>query len=203
MSLTPEQIQQNWDRFKSLCEKTGDRAEALSKMLSVFEERLALCPASSRTEYHNAFPGGLVEHSLRVLSNATKIIKAFEWTVKKESLIIGCLFHDLGKLGDETGEYYLPQESDWHREKLGELYIHNKEIQYMTVGQRGVYLMQRFGVRLEADEYLAILLNDGWILQENKSYCMKEPMLVTAVQHADYIATKQEKEMTTKPLLNQ
>lgn len=194
MSLTPEQIQQNWERFRSLCEKTGDRAPALAKMLDALEERLALCPASSKLDYHNAFAGGLIEHSLRVLSNATKIVKAFEWNVKKEALIIGCLFHDLGKVGDEEHDYYLPQDSDWHREKLGEVFVHNKKLQYMTVPQRGIYLMQRFGVRLEADEYLAILLNDGWVLPENKSYCLKEPPLVTVVQHADYIATKQEKE---------
>lgn len=196
MPLTPEQIQQNWERFKALCEKTGDRAVAISKMLTSLEERLALCPASARLDYHNAFPGGLVEHSLRVLSNATKIVKTFEWNnIKKESLIIACLFHDLGKVGDEENDYYIPQESDWHREKLGEVFLHNKKLLYMSVPQRGVYLMQRFGVRLEADEYLAILLNDGWVPIENKSYCLREPMLVTAVQHADYIATKQEKEL--------
>jgi hypothetical protein len=63
----------------------------------------------------------------------------------------------------------------------------------MTVGQRGVYMMQRFNIRLECDEYLAILLNDGWVLPENKPYCLREPRLVTVVQQADYNATVTEK----------
>lgn len=191
-TLTAEQIEANWTKFRSLCKKLGDRTEGVDNLLDTLEERIATCPASGRTEYHNAFPGGLVDHSLRVLQNALTIKKAFNYDLKPESLIIGSLFHDIGKVGDEEQPYYVDQTSDWHREKLGEMYTHNKKVQFMTVGQRGVYLMQRFGVRLEADEYLAILLNDGWVLPENKPYCLKEPLLVTVVQHADYLATRNE-----------
>lgn len=193
MSITPEEIKANWEKFRALCSKLGDRTESINKLLDTMEERIALCPASGRLEFHNAFPGGLVEHSLRVLNNAYKLMKVFEHPVNKESLIIGCLFHDFGKVGDETEPYYIEQTSSWHQDKLGEMYKHNEKLQYMTVGQRGVYMMQRFGVRLEADEYLAILLNDGWVLPENKAYCLKEPQLVTIVQTADYFATKVEK----------
>jgi hypothetical protein len=87
-----------------------------------------------------------------------KQMKVYEYPIKKESLILACLFHDFGKVGDENEPYYVDQTSDWHRDKLGEMYKHNDKLQYMTVGQRGVYMMQRFNIRLECDEYLAILL---------------------------------------------
>jgi len=195
MSLTPEEIAANFDKFRALCEKLGERAPAALKLVDYFGERLALCPASGRKEYHLAEPGGLVDHSLRVLSNAMKLCKAFEYNIPRDSLIIGCLFHDLGKLGDLDHDYYLPQDSDWHREKIGEMYKHNKDIKYMTVPHRGVWLCQHFGLTLTQDEWLSIMLNDGWVLQENKAYCLKEGTLVTVVQTADYLATKHEKEL--------
>lgn len=194
-SLTPEEIETNWNRFVGFCEKLGERAPALLKMCDELGERLATCPASSRLSHHNAFPGGLVDHSLRVLGNAFKLCKAFGWdsVVSKESLIVGCLFHDFGKLGDTQKDYYVPQDSDWHRDKLGEIYKINDDMQYMTVPDRGVFLLQHYGVKLSRDETLAILLNDGQYADDNKPYRMKEPLLADVVHIADVISTKQEK----------
>lgn len=127
MSLTAEQIESNFNKFRALCEKLGDRSEAALKMVDDIGERLAVCPASAKKEFHNAFPGGLVDHSLRVLQNAMILTKAFGWKVPKESLIIGCLFHDLGKLGDHKDDYYVAAEP-WRAEKLGEMYSYNREI---------------------------------------------------------------------------
>ena len=198
MTLTPEEITANFDKFRSLCEKLGDRSETVLTMVDKLGEQLALCPASSRKDYHNCMIGGLLEHSLRVLSNAMKLVKTYGWNVPKDSLIISCLFHDLGKVGlandDGTvSDYYIPQESDWHREKLGELYKYNKEMQYMSTPQRSVHMCQQFGLKLKTDEYLSILLNDGFVLDENKPYCLKTNPLVFVVMTADYISTMQEK----------
>ena len=197
MSLTPEQIQSNFELFRNLCSKTGDRSETIVAMVDVMGEELALCPASGRVDYHNAFPGGLVEHSIRVLNNANKLVKTYGWSIKKESLIIGSLFHDLGKVGMKVDgklqPYSVSQESEWHRNQLCEMYKHNENLTYMSVPQRGVYLLQSYNIPVERDEYLAILLNDGWVLQENKAYCLKEPILATVVMTADYISTYQEK----------
>ena len=198
MSLSPEAIASNFDKYRQLMETLGDRAPAALAMVDALGEQLALCPASSRKEYHNAFPGGLVEHSLRVLTNTMRLVKAYGWDVPKDSLIISCLLHDIGKVGlandDGTvSDYYVPQDSDWHREKLGEMYKHNKDMQFMSTPQRSVHLCQQFGLRLKTDEYLAILLNDGFVLDENKPYCLKTSPLVYAVMTADYISTMQEK----------
>jgi hypothetical protein len=198
MSLEPEEIAANFDKFRSLCEKLGDRSPAALAMVDHLGEQLALCPASSRKDFHSAYVGGLVEHSLRVLSNAMKLVKTYGWEIPKESLIISCLFHDIGKVGlaNDDGtvtDYYIPQDSEWHREKLGEFYKHNKDMQYMSTPQRSVHMCQAFGLKLMMDEYLSILLNDGFVLDENKPYCLKTSPLVFAVMTADYISTMQEK----------
>lgn len=198
MTLTPEDITSNFEKYRSFMEKLGERSEQALTLVDHLGEKLALCPASSRKEYHLAIPGGLVDHSLRVLSNALKLCKTFGWDLPKDSLIISCLLHDIGKCGlvEDDGtviDYYVPQDSDWHREKLGELYKTNKDMPYMTTRDRSIHTCQRFGIKLTKEEYLAILLNDGFVLDENKPYCMKVGLLVFAVMTADYISTMQEK----------
>jgi hypothetical protein len=197
MSLTPEVIEQNWKKFRSLCEKTGDRGPAVMKMLDELEERLCLCPASSKREYHGAFPGGLVDHSLRVLNNLVRLNNAFEWKLPKQSMIVAALFHDIGKVGlpgkGDENNFYVPQTDSWRADKLGEEYKYNDDITYLTTPDRSVFMMQHYGVQLTADEFLAIKCNDGFVLNENKPYCIKCSQLVYGVMTADYISTMEEK----------
>jgi len=194
--LQPEEIDANFQKVQGLCSKLGDRANAALTMVDELGLRLALCPASGRKDYHCAYPGGLVEHSLRVLGNAMRLSKAFDWEIPRDSLIIACLFHDLGKVGDNEKDYYVDSEP-WRKEKQGELYTYNKEIQHMDVPTRGIFLCQHFGLKLTLDETLAIKLNDGFVVEENKQYCLKTPTLAFVVMTADYIATMQEKGLFT------
>lgn len=192
--LTPEEISANWEKFRALCEKKlGERSPSVLNMIDSLGERLALCPASSKRDFHNAFPGGLVDHSLRVLGNAMRLCSAQNWSVPRDSLIIGCLFHDLGKVGDEKTDLYLPQKDMYRLERFGEEYAYNNDMIYMTVPDRGLYLCNYFGVKLTASEFLAIKLNDGQYAPENASYKLKEPMLADIVHISDLISTKQEK----------
>ena len=191
--LTAEQIEENFNRYRALCEKLGDRTEFALALVDGLGERLAICPASAKVSFHNAFPGGLVEHSIRVLMNANNLCKGFGWKFPKDSLIIGTLFHDLGKVGNHEHDYYIPQTDSWKKEKYGEVYSYNSDLPYMTVPHRGVFLCQHYGLKLSHDEMLAILLNDGQYASENAAYKLKEPHLADVVHMADLIATKQEK----------
>lgn len=191
MSLTAEEIEENFNKVRSLCSNLGERSVHALNLVDSLGERLALCPASGKKDYHNAFPGGLIDHSLRVLGNAIQLKKTFGWKIPKESLIISCLFHDLGKVGDHKNDYYVNAE-DW-QQKRGELYGYNKHMQYMSVPHRSVFLCQHYGLILTQDEFLAILLNDGFVIDENKPYCLKEPILAHVVMTADYLSTRQEK----------
>ena len=194
MSLTPEEIEQNWIRFRSLLtNKLGPRAPAAMTLVDVLDERLCLCPASAKRDYHNAFPGGLVDHSLRVLGNALTYSSAMGWKLPKDSLIIASLFHDLGKVGNHEKDYYVMQTDQWRVDKLGEEYTYNKDMQYMSVPDRSIFLCQHFGFKLTQDEHLAIKLNDGFVVEENKQYCLKEPLLAHVVMTADIVSTRQEK----------
>ena len=187
-------ITNNYALFLKMCSKLGDRSAPVVAMVEHMNERLLMAPASTKLSYHCAHPGGLVEHSLNVLRNLKKLIKVYEVDVPVESMIIASLFHDWGKVGDLEEAYYIEQDSDWHREKLGQMYKVNEDMQSMPNAERGLWLLQHFGVQLTLDEWIAIRTNDGPGVPENKAYFGREPTLALLLQHADQMATKQEKE---------
>tara|TARA_R110002126_G_scaffold53905_1_gene145992 strand:+ start:1223 stop:1816 length:594 start_codon:yes stop_codon:yes gene_type:complete len=193
--LSAEKIEKNYKLFVTLCNKLGDRSEPINKMIEHLDERLAFSPASSRLAFHAAYPGGFIEHSLNVLRNARKLNDIYEFNIPLDSLIVASLFHDLGKVGDLNEPLYLDQDSDWHREKLGQMYKINENIQKMPNAERGLWLLQHFGVKLTLDEWIAIRTNDGPIAEENRVYAMCEPKLAIIVHQADRMACEQEKDI--------
>ena len=121
MKLTAEQIQSNWEEFCGNIEKyiTGDRKKKLLEFYKKYEDRIMMMPAAHKKEYHNAFPGGYVEHVNRVVRCALK--QADLWdaegadmsTFTPEELVFSAINHDLGKMGDEENESYIPQTDKW------------------------------------------------------------------------------------------
>jgi len=187
-----EKLQANYQTFTKLCKNLGERCHSVSSMINHFDDRLVMCPASSRYEYHNACAGGLIDHSLRVLMYAQKIVKAFDIQVDNENLIMSCLFHDWGKIGSCEEAYYLNQTNDFYFKK-GHPYEINREMQYMKNVDRTTQLFNHFNVSLTEEEFLAIRLNDGPVADENKAYAMQEPLLAVVVHQADRMACYAEK----------
>lgn len=190
-----QRIESNWKQFEKWCDQLGDRKDAVKGMIDHFAERACMAPASSRVEYHNCFPGGFVDHSLRVLKYTVELAATFKTKVSRETLILSALFHDWGKIGTLEDDYYLRQESDWHR-KRGQLYVNNSKIK-MSNAQLGLFNLSQFNIKLSEEEYMAILLNDGQYAEENKRYGMKEPKLALLVHFADRWSTQCEKSRTS------
>lgn len=195
--LSDVEIEENYKRFISLCTQTGERSSQVEALINHFGERLVIAPGSSRVNYHDAWPGGLVDHSLKVLQHLTLLCKLNKVDVTRESLIIVGLFHDIGKVGDLNNDYYLPQDNAWRRDNLGEMYTHNYSMQKMSVTDRSLWLMQHFKIDLDIEEWLAIKLNDGMYVQENKEYAMHEPTLALLLHQADRWVCQVAKTMTT------
>jgi hypothetical protein len=194
--LSDEKIAENMAFVQKLVASMPDpRRKLVAKMLAgpVGEEYFT-APASMKEEYHNCFPGGLCDHSLRVVTNLVHLNNVL---CTKDPFDINVLnfvglFHDLGKVGDGEQPYYIPNTKDWQK-KDGVLYITNKKCVYMPTSERGLYILQKHGITLLADEYLAIRLNDGQYDDTNKNYRMKEPDLALLVHFADRWACSQEK----------
>ena len=213
MTLTPEQIKSNWDTLINYIDTfiTGDRKDNLLTFYKKYEDRLIMMPAAHKKEYHNAFPGGYVDHVNRVIEAALKINSVWvEFGVEQnytiEELVFSAMNHDLGKMGDEENESYIPQTDQWRKDKLGEDYTFNTKLEYMSVPDRGLYLLTSHGVTYSKNEWSAIKLHDGLYDEANKPYLMSwapetkiRTSLVHIIHQADFLAAKIEFEREWLP----
>ena len=179
--LTEKQIVENWNKLIQLIKDTfsedypNNRREKLLKMYHYFEDRMSVAPASGKAAYHNAMVGGYVEHVLHVTDCALQIKKLWESNgaminFTDEELVFAAMHHDLGKVGDLDKDYYIPQDSEWHRKNRGEIFKHNPDLQYMTVTDRAIYLLNHFGIQMSEWEYIGLRLTDGLYEEAKKSY---------------------------------
>src|SRR5574337_1312759 len=128
-------------------------------------EQFMVAPASGRRRYHNAFPHGLVDHSLRVAKNAYALAETF----------------------------YVPVQEQW-KERRGEFWEIDQEV-YAPNQEIGVWTLLKEGVDLSYEEMQAIRLNDGAAAQGNESYSFHESDLALIIHWADHAALRQEKNL--------
>lgn len=198
-----------YDKFMALVEKTfrGERLERLRKLYSedAYGIRLVMAPASAKSHFHNAYVGGYIDHIMNVYRASIGTKKLWETMgatidFTDEELVFSALHHDLGKLGDlQQGEYYLPQDSDWHRKNRGELYKFNPNLQYMDVTDRALYILQQHQIVCTWKETLAIKLSDGLYHDAAASYLKSynpdnelKTNLPRVIHAGDYLACRSE-----------
>ena len=180
MKLTAEQISQNWDILMSYINDniSEPRCYALKDFYIKYQERLMMMPAANHKKYHSAFPGGYVDHVNRVVKGALALSDVWEVfgadmsTFTREELVFSAINHDLGKMGDEENEAYIPQTDKWRQEKLGEDYEFNTKLAFASVPDRSLFLLQSHGVSYTFNEMVAIQTHDGLYDEGNKKYLM-------------------------------
>tara|TARA_R100001163_G_C4980706_1_gene136957 strand:+ start:77 stop:661 length:585 start_codon:yes stop_codon:yes gene_type:complete len=174
-----DQIEKNWETYEKLCNILDD--EHLKSFLNQHGERIAMCPASTRTDQYGCEPGGLVKHALDVALKTRSLNESMDLRLDLNSVLKVSLLHEVGKIGDLENDYFIPQESEWHREKLGQMFIYNPSIQKMSVSHRTLFLLQHFGINLSTDEWIAIQVSAGLHFEENRFYSGSEPTLALAL----------------------
>jgi hypothetical protein len=149
----------------------------------------------------------------RVVEAALKIDavwREFEMvdTYTTEELVFSALNHDLGKFGDEQNASYIEQTDQWRRDKLNETYMFNDRLEYMTVPDRGLYLLMTNGIEYTKNEFLAIRTHDGLYEEANKAYLMgftpetkPRTSIMFVVHQADLLAARVEFEKEWLPKL--
>ena len=178
MKLSAEQIQSNWEIFLDDIKVhiTGDRREKLLEFYNKYQDRLILMPAAHKKEYHNAFPGGYIDHVNRVVRCSLKLYELWKeegadiTTFTVEELVFSAINHDLGKMGDEEQDSYIPQTDKWRRDKLGEDYMFNNKVPFSSVPDRSLFLLQSHGIKYNFNEMVAIQIHDGLYDPANDKY---------------------------------
>ena len=216
MQLTAEKLQANWIEFKSNITTyiSEERASKLLDFYDKYEDRVILMPAAHKKEYHSAFPGGYVDHVNRVVRGALALSAVWEGfgadmsTFTQEELVFAAINHDLGKLGDEENDAYIPQTDQWRKDKLGEDYMFNTKLAFASVPDRSLFLLQSHGIQYSFNEMVAIQTHDGLYDDANKKYLMgwgveQKPRtsLPFILHQADLMAARIEFEVEWLPKL--
>ena len=215
MYLKPEILLENFNVLIQSIEKTienTDKKEALINLHNKWADRIAVAPASSKKSYHNAFAGGYVLHVLNVIRAVGIVASSWkkmgmELDFTNEEMYFSAICHDLGKLGNDEYEYYLPCEESWMLKK-GQVYVTNGNLQYMKVPERSLLLLNNAGITLTEKEYLAIKLHDGLYEDGNKAYYISysedyelKTCLPYILHQADMISAKVEGQKNKKNIL--
>ena len=210
--LNAEQIQKNWDKHLKIINHyiTGDRKDKVLKMLETLSEIYIMAPASGKAWFHNAFAGGYVDHVNRVVQYSIKqhnLYKEMGGTTdySEEQLVFAALFHDLGKLGDGEQPNYLPQTDKWRQDKLSEKYKNNPNIDFMLIQDRSLYILQKFGIKCDQQEFIAIRIHDGVFDKANEAYFFshqessrQKTNMVSVLHTGDFLASKVEYDLWKK-----
>lgn len=205
--ISAEQIEKNYNKHLEIIEAyiSSPRKEQVLEMINSFSDNYVMAPASTKTWYHNAFPGGYLDHVNRVVKFALKQKQVYEdlsglpIDFTDEELVFAALFHDLGKLGTSDNPGYLKQTDKWRQDKLSEMYTPNKDLQFMPVQDRSLFTLQNYGIRVTNKEYLGIRAHDGLYDESNKPYYIGhqessklKTNLVYILHIADFLASKVE-----------
>ena len=205
-TLTAEEIQGKLDQFYEYINKyiSQDRAKKLIDFYKNIEETLATAPASSKLSHHNCFPGGYLDHVLRVVEMGLVVDRVWDkfnqikdYTL--EELVFSCINHDLGKLGTNDQPFYIPNDSDWHIKNQGAYYKINNKLVHMRIADRSLYYLQEAAITVSETEFLAIKLHDSLYEESNKAYLITyspdtqiKSNLIHIIHQADFAASRIE-----------
>jgi hypothetical protein len=176
-----QQLQENYEKFLEFIRKAfAKQPERMEKLLHMYSEdelgmELIVAPASGKLHFHSAYIGGYIDHVMNVCKNSHGMMKQFQASggvvdFEIEELMFAALHHDLGKLGDGTKPYYIPQDNDWARKNKNEQFIQNGELHYMDVTHRALWLLNQYGIPYTQKEMIGIMLADGLYNKANEKY---------------------------------
>ena len=173
-------IEKLWNKYSNLLSKLN--CEGTNKLLEEQGQRIIECTYSLKKTDPFCGVGGLVSYSLELAKNANKISKALEYVVNKQSIIKICLLSEVGAIGSLFADRLLLTTSEWHREKLGQLYEWNTGCDKYTIPHMSLFYMNHYGIKLTWEELLAIQLSMGMQADENKFYYGHVPQLALLLQ---------------------
>lgn len=175
--------------------KDEDRKTSLLTLCKNVGHRFCLAPGSNRVSYHDCRIGGLYDHSLKVTKRMFEVAKLFDQvnSYGYDTIFTVAMFHDLGKIGNLEQDYYEEQTSEWHRNKLGELYTYNENMPYLQHQERSIWILNYFNIKLTEIETQAVLYHNGLYTPHGEMIKHKECILTNLLHFCDLYCSQFEK----------
>lgn len=164
-SMNPAQLTQRKTEFITLLRDT--EREGMEDLLTWLENETDFYSAPASSQFHGAFEGGLLNHSLAVYKYLKNFTKALQ-DVQENSLVIMGLLHDLCKANFFTKtvrNVKIPGEKRWEEH---ESYSIDDQLP-MGHGEKSVYLAMKY-IKLSDEEALAIRWHMGGFDDAARAY---------------------------------
>jgi hypothetical protein len=191
-TLSPENLEALKVEFIELLQAA--RRDGIDKLMQWLENETDFYTAPASSQFHGAFEGGLLLHSISVykyLKNFTKTLT----DITEETVIITGLLHDLCKVNYFTKQLKnvkIPGEKRWEEEMQYAI----EDSLPMGHGEKSVYLAMKY-ISLTDEEALAIRWHMGgyddaaraYIGGKSQSNAYKKYPLAAALNIADMYVT--------------
>lgn len=164
-TLAPDKIASLKEEFTRLLQETN--RDGIENLLQWLETETDFYSAPASSQFHGAFYGGLLLHSMSVYKYLKNFTKALQ-DIKEDTLVISGLLHDLCKVNFFTKQVRnvkQPGERRWEEE---ESFAIDDQLP-MGHGEKSVYLAMKY-ITLTDEEALAIRWHMGGFDDAARSY---------------------------------
>src|SRR5665647_2702110 len=163
--LTDAEYLQNKDKIKELLLSTA--RPGMERLVDWIEQKTDFYTAPASTKYHLACKGGLAQHSLNVYDLLSGKVKSGLLEIRRETIIVTALLHDLCKVN-----FYVMEKKNVREgskiNSYGSEVANWVEKEVWTVrdsfpvghGEKSCFYIQSF-IRLTDEEYAMIRLHMG------------------------------------------
>ena len=184
--ISKEKIEKNKKKFLEVNENYSIFTKELEEFLG---DDFYHCPASPSLDLYGAYPGGLLDHLLKVCKYSLYINDILPEKIKleKNKIIKTVFLSQIGKVF-----LFKPNQSEWHRVNQGKMYVYQTEgMIAMKPGERSAYYALKYGCNLTEDEYQSIINTDKDA--DDKMAKWHSSMLSQILKHGFELALIEEK----------
>ena len=164
----------------------------ISALFTKFSSKFFTAPYSSNKEYFGAQTGGLAEYTIKATYHLCRLNETMKAEVPMSSLIKVGLLHEFGKIGYKDEDLFLPQESQWHRDR-GMMYTINERLKGFGPRDRTMLIMNDHNIQFNENEYQAMINYEGQYSDANKLTRYRENKLTLLTQWAHIWAITHDK----------
>ena len=175
--IKEEKLNANYLSFIKYLEKYNCYSE---QMINDIGEQIKVAPYSTTLEFGGAEPGGLIDVTLNVLCKIGAEINQNVLGGKEQMnhpylcVNLNQLMKVLLLVNISKAVTFIPNPSQWHRDKLGKIYDFAEQATKLKLGQRSIFLCQKYGIVLEEVEYEAFLALDSNV--DEIGSCYQSPL---------------------------
>lgn len=152
--ISEGKIRKNKEKFAETNAKYNIFTKELEQFLG---EDFFIAPASPSLDMYGCYPGGLVDHSMKVCKHTINVNNLLPepMRVDVKTIVRTVFLVPIGKT------FLFKLNENEYMQKKGKLYEYrDDEMVIMSVGERSAYYAMKYGVELSEEEYQAILNSD-------------------------------------------